>query len=164
MANEKRLIDANALIEHLERCMASSKGLFSSVCVAIKCYVEQMPTVDAHTNEQVANIVEKVKQLEISNQELETEYAWLKSCLNCKIRKECPRHCGKVVHDCDHWEYGDNAVEVVHSFWDDSGRYVFPSGRKAICCDICKCALSVGEYNRFKWNYCPVCGAKWMVV
>ena len=53
-----------------------------------------------------------------------------------------------------------DAVEVVHSFWDDSGRYVFPSGRKAICCDICKCALSVGEYNRFKWNYCPVCGAK----
>ncbi len=53
-----------------------------------------------------------------------------------------------------------DAAEVVHSFWDDSGRYVFPSGRKAICCDICKCALSVGEYNRFKWNYCPVCGAK----
>lgn len=53
-----------------------------------------------------------------------------------------------------------DATEVVHSFWDDSGRYVFPSGRKAICCDICKCALSVGEYNRFKWNYCPVCGAK----
>ena len=53
-----------------------------------------------------------------------------------------------------------DAVPLVHSFWDDSGRYMFPSGRKAICCDICKCALSVGEYNRFKWNYCPVCGAK----
>lgn len=53
-----------------------------------------------------------------------------------------------------------DAVEVVHSFWDDSGRYVFPSGRIAICCDICKCALSKGEYHRLKWNYCPVCGAK----
>ena len=47
MANEKRLIDANALMEHLNRCIEQSKGLMKSVCVAIKCFVEQMPTVDA---------------------------------------------------------------------------------------------------------------------
>ena len=41
-----KLISANALIEHLERCIAESKGLFSSLCVAIKCYVDQMPAVD----------------------------------------------------------------------------------------------------------------------
>ena len=47
MATGKRLIDANALMEHLEKCIATTKGLFRSVCTAIKCFVEQMPTVDA---------------------------------------------------------------------------------------------------------------------
>ena len=47
MADEKRLIDVNALMEHLNRCIEQSKGLMRSVCVAIKCFVEQMPTVDA---------------------------------------------------------------------------------------------------------------------
>ena len=47
MATEDRLIGANALMEHLEKCIATNKGLFKSVCVAIKCFVEQMPTVDA---------------------------------------------------------------------------------------------------------------------
>ena len=47
MANEKRLIDANALLNHIDCCIDESKDLISSVCIAIKCYVEQMPTVDA---------------------------------------------------------------------------------------------------------------------
>ena len=47
MANEKRLIDANALMNHIDCCIDESKDLVSSVCIAIKCYVEQMPTVDA---------------------------------------------------------------------------------------------------------------------
>ena len=47
MATEKRLIDANPLIEHLVKCKTECKGIFGSVCVAIKCFVEQMPTVDA---------------------------------------------------------------------------------------------------------------------
>ena len=42
-----RLIDANVLIEHLARCIEAEKGLLRAVCVAIKCFVEQMPTVDA---------------------------------------------------------------------------------------------------------------------
>lgn len=53
-----------------------------------------------------------------------------------------------------------DAVEVVHGHWDDSGRYQFPSGKTAIRCSICGCALSEGEYHLFNWNYCPVCGAK----
>lgn len=52
------------------------------------------------------------------------------------------------------------AVEVVHGYWDDSGRYQFLGGKKAIRCSICGCALSEGEYRHFNWNYCPVCGAK----
>ena len=47
MENKKRLIDANVLMEHLERCIEEGKGLFRAVCMAIKCFVEQMPTVDA---------------------------------------------------------------------------------------------------------------------
>ena len=42
-----RLIDANKLMEHLTRCIDAGKGLLRAVCVAIKCFVEQMPTVDA---------------------------------------------------------------------------------------------------------------------
>lgn len=49
---------------------------------------------------------------------------------------------------------------VRHGRWDDSGRYQFPSGAKAIRCSICGCALSESEYRLFNWNYCPVCGAK----
>ena len=47
MANEKRLIDADVLLKHLTNCIETTKGLFRSVCVAIKCFVEQMSTVDA---------------------------------------------------------------------------------------------------------------------
>ena len=47
MANEKRLIDANKLIEHLESCIATTNKNDRAVCLCIKCFVEQMPTVDA---------------------------------------------------------------------------------------------------------------------
>lgn len=53
-----------------------------------------------------------------------------------------------------------DAVEVVHGRWLDSGRYHFVGGEVAICCSICGCALNTEEYERFNWNYCPVCGAK----
>ena len=42
-----KVIYADALIEHLDRCIEASKGLMRSVCVAIKCFVEQMPAADA---------------------------------------------------------------------------------------------------------------------
>lgn len=47
MTSEKRLISYDVLIAHLDSCIEQGKGLFKSVCVAIKCFVERMPTVDA---------------------------------------------------------------------------------------------------------------------
>lgn len=44
---EKRLISYDVLMKHLYSCIKEGKGLSKSVCVAIKCFVEQMPTVDA---------------------------------------------------------------------------------------------------------------------
>ena len=117
-----------------------------------ECFeIEEAPTVDAYTEEQVANLIQQTEMLAAMNKELEKEVSWLKSCINCKLRKECPRHCGKVVHDCDHWEYGDStvdAVEVVH------GRWV--KGNWSVTCSICG-SLSIAHDGK---NYCPYCGAK----
>lgn len=118
MANEKRLIDANKLIERLNKRIEwlrldvhdkYSLGLYHGAATD-KDLIGEMPTVVAFTEEQLANILEAEGNLEIRNQKLEKELERLKNCINCKIRKECPRHCGKVVHGCDHWEYGDNAT------------------------------------------------------
>lgn len=108
MANEKRLIDAYKL----EDLMRSNSARYHHADDVIAAIAKQ-PTVDAYTEEEVANIIQLAHQLHATNVELEKECAWLKSCLNCKIRKECPRHCGKVVHDCDHWEHGDSTVDAV---------------------------------------------------
>ena len=54
----------------------------------------------------------------------------------------------------------EELATVRHGRWDDSGRYQFPSGAKAIRCSICGCALNESEYRLFNWNYCPVCGAR----
>ena len=53
-----------------------------------------------------------------------------------------------------------NVAEVVHGQWDDSGRYIFPSGDTAVRCTECGCALTESEYRLQNWNYCPVCGAR----
>ena len=53
-----------------------------------------------------------------------------------------------------------DVVPVVHGRWDDSGRYMFPSGAAAVRCTNCGCALTESEYRLNNWNYCPVCGAK----
>lgn len=53
-----------------------------------------------------------------------------------------------------------DVVPVVHGWWDDSGRYTFPSGAAAVRCTNCGCALTESEYRLNNWNYCPVCGAK----
>lgn len=49
---------------------------------------------------------------------------------------------------------------VRHAEWDNSGRYRFKNGRIAIRCTSCGCALSEYDLKKYKWNYCPVCGAK----
>lgn len=43
--------------------------------------------------------------------------------------------------------------------WDDSGRYQFMDGTKAIRCTECGCALTEIEYQKYFYNFCPVCGA-----
>ena len=53
-----------------------------------------------------------------------------------------------------------DVAPVVHGWWDDSGRYTFPSGSTAVRCTECGCALTESEYHLNNWNYCPVCGAK----
>lgn len=53
-----------------------------------------------------------------------------------------------------------DVAPVVHGWWDDSGRYTFPSGSTAVRCTNCGCALTESEYRMNNWNYCPVCGAK----
>ena len=90
MENEKRLIDANALMEHLTRCKEQGKGLFSSVCVAIKCFVDQMPTVDA-VEVVHGHMVERI---------VDHEYPWYTvfDCSECgcsveKWHNYCP-NCG----------------------------------------------------------------------
>lgn len=47
MANKKRMISYDVLMKHLDSCIKEGKGLVKSICVAIKCFVEQMPAVDA---------------------------------------------------------------------------------------------------------------------
>ena len=53
-----------------------------------------------------------------------------------------------------------DVAPVVHGYWDDSGRYKFPSGSTAVRCSKCGCGLTKSEYTLFNWDYCPVCGAK----
>ena len=159
------LIDRDSLLEKIQFRIEPQGVIGATVRDMVEktreIILAEPTVVDAYTEEQVASILEKVKQLEISNQELETEYAWLKSCLNCKIRRECPRHCGKVVHDCDHWEYGDNAVEVVHGEWfvieDDYFDLV------ELKCSVCGESWGFEDYEDCipaNYHYCPNCGAK----
>lgn len=121
MATEKRLIDANALADRLDKRIEwlrldvhdkYSLGLYHGAATD-KDLIGEIPTVVAFTEEQLANILEAAGKLETRNQKLEKELVWLKNCINCEIRKECPRHCGKVVHGCDHWRYGDSTVDVL---------------------------------------------------
>lgn len=159
MENEKLLIDAKPLMQsgwHLVRTGESNEFL-GSMSLA------DVPTVEAYTEEQLVHILNSLDKVEAENKELRKENVWLKSCLNCKIRKECPRHCGKVVHNCDHWEYGDNAVEVVH------GRWLYDSGSGKYFCSACdeyalsfkKDTLYGGDlYEVCLTDYCPNCGAK----
>lgn len=53
-----------------------------------------------------------------------------------------------------------DVAPVVHGRWDDSGRYRFENGDLAIRCTGCGCSLREDEFEKFVWNYCPVCGAK----
>ena len=53
-----------------------------------------------------------------------------------------------------------DAEPVRHAVWDSTGRYRFKNDRIAIRCTSCGCALTKDDYRKYRWNYCPVCGAK----
>ena len=155
-----RLIDANALKSQITRYHMSLTPRYISKLVDAEIgdvidIIDETPTVDAYTAEQVAQIIKQADKLAAKANELEKEVVWLKSCLNCKIRNVCPGHCGKVVHGCDHWEYGNNAVEVVHGYWvSDKADILFH-------CSECETQISTDwDYDDLTWNYCPNCGAK----
>lgn len=43
--------------------------------------------------------------------------------------------------------------------WDDSGRYKFANGGKAIRCPFCGACINEEEYDLYVWNFCPYCGS-----
>ena len=51
----------------------------------------------------ITSAIDAIEKLDKLTDELLKEVAWLRSCKNCKIYSECPRHCTKTVHGCDHW-------------------------------------------------------------
>ena len=53
----------------------------------------------------------------------------------------------------------EDVEPVRHERWDDSGRYRFENGDLAIRCTGCGCSLRKDEFEKFVWNYCPLCGA-----
>lgn len=75
----------------------------------------------------------------------------------CFYGDEC--HLEKVEEWLDEQPTID-AEPVRHAEWDNSGRYRFKNGRIAIRCTSCGCSLSEYDLKKYKWNYCPVCGAK----
>ena len=75
----------------------------------------------------------------------------------CFYGDEC--HLEKVEEWLDEQPTID-AEPVRYAEWDNSGRYRFKNGRIAIRCTSCGCALSEYDLKKYKWNYCPVCGAK----
>ena len=72
----------------------------------------------------------------------------------------CPSKVKAVPVDVIEREPAVDAVPVRHGRWDDSGRYRFENGDLAIRCTGCGCSLREDEFEKFVWNYCPVCGAK----
>ena len=150
MENEKRLIDANPLGRNAFHIECEENGKKYERLVVDWFDIEDAPTVYAHNEEQVASIMRQVGELAFRNEELDKEVDRLKSCLNCKIRKECPRHCGKVVHGCDHWEYGDT---MAHGQWLRK-----PISRKHFCSNCGNGAFN--KYFVYGARYCPICGAR----
>lgn len=55
--------------------------------------------------------------------------------------------------------FANDVVVREKGEWDDSGRYQFMDGTKAIRCTECGCALTEIEYQKYFYNFCPVCGA-----
>lgn len=49
-------------------------------------------------------------------------------------------------------------IRINRARWE-IGRYIFPDGTPAVRCTFCGACLTKDEFQKFVWNYCPVCGA-----
>ena len=113
--------------------------------------MEENAINEMYTREQVEHIIEKAETLETEVNELRKQTAYLKSCINCKIRKKCKSHSTKVLHDCDHWEHGEPTGRGEWIVCGD-GEYV-PS-----MCTVCGKISSWHTVQSAK--YCPNWGAE----
>ena len=95
----------------------------------------------------------KEKLIELMNEA--EKICWEMDCTNCLYDDE--RSCGKKF-TADHL-IANGVVVRDKGEWDDTGRYQFMDGTKAIRCNKCGCALTVIEYQKYFYNFCPVCGA-----
>ena len=121
-------------------------------------HIETDPKAPFYDDCPLPDVVPVVHDLVAEEQELRKQIAWLKSCINCKIRNSCPRHCGKVVHDCDHWEYGD---PVVHGRWVPLEYDGYADGTPVW--DLWECSECGEEHSGDEDSlpdYCSNCGAK----
>lgn len=50
--------------------------------------------------------------------------------------------------------------EQKHAKWECTERYTDIYGTPVAMCSNCGAAMSQEEYERYVWNYCPVCGAR----
>lgn len=76
----------------------------------------------------------------------------------CELFCKRPPYCNSVIEAAD--DLIENGVTAhKKGEWDDSGRYQFMDGTKAIRCTECGCALTEIEYKKYFYNFCPVCGA-----
>lgn len=82
-------------------------------------------------------------------------------CSQCKYRHGKEQY---TLLACLSERYAEKLIAadvapVRHGRWDDSGRYRFENGDLAIRCTGCGRSLREDEFEKFVWNYCPVCGA-----
>ena len=137
-----RLIDADAL-DFTFPMPDDFNSLMKQIGIGMaKSRVDNAPTIEA---------APVGYDWEAEERELRKQVAWLKSCINCGIRNNCPRHCGKVVHDCDHWQFGD---PVVHGYWIEVFGRKYGNSLGMQCSECGRRVRNRGE------NYCPKCGAK----
>ena len=81
-----RLIDADALRQRIESDFYWNRGSAISSQEAI----DDAPTVNAYTVEQVGEIIRQAEVAKDENGTLRTGLEFLKNCINCKIRNTCP--------------------------------------------------------------------------
>ena len=131
MANEKRLINANA--ENVDCCeTAKIKTHFAKIIV---CKVEGKP----YYNILWIDPTDRSYHVGYGSYNLDFVYQWL----------------------YEYFEMVDaptvDAVEVVHGRWEQIG---YDKAMDRISCSCCKEYWNIADNDTESFNYCPNCGAK----